>query len=609
MPASPAPVAASPRTLLPAFARRYAGRYLGVYALGVAMLLATNGLNVAIPHMIKEVFDALGAGQDVTQVHTWALLISLAATAVIVVRTLSRVLFFNPGRTIEYRLRNDMLSRLLSMSDNYFRRHALGDLVSRATNDATYVRALVGFSVLMLINLAMAAVLSLWQMMETNALLTLYCLVPLVGAVVLLRLGIGRLFAAMRAAQEELGALSEHVLETLSGIAVVQGAVATDAFERRFERHNLRYTQLNLQVTALRTFLLPLASAVGSFCIFLLLVVGGEHAVQGRMSIGDMAAYASYVVMLAGTLGAAGWLLNSLQRGYVSLQRCWEVVELRSDRPEGTVALAAQGPGLTVKLEGVVFRYADAADDERPALVDIDLELGPGEVLGIYGPVGSGKTTLVDLLAGLLPVTAGRICLDGHDIATLQPHSFRAVTAVVPQSAFLFSRSLRENVAFVEASDQIDDRRVEQALQKAALSDEVARFPQGVHTVVGERGLNLSGGQRQRAQLARAMYRPSRLLLLDDVLSAVDHDTEQRLLETIAGELGFGEGAPTAVIVSSRISALAGADQIVVLDGGRIVQRGDHASLVAQGGLYAEAWHAQREREEMQSPATQGGAG
>lgn len=588
----------SPATLLPAFWRGYARRYVWIYALGLLMLLATNGLTIAIPRMIKEVFDALAAGGQLDRVHILAALISVAAVVVIVVRTLSRVLFFNPGRTIEFRVRNDMLTRLLAMSGNWFRGRSTGDLVSRAANDASFVRALVGFSTLMLLNLIMAASFTLWQMLATNVRLTVYCVLPLAASLWLMRFGMSRLFTAMRQTQEELGRLSEHILEALGGVAVIQGAVAEPAFQRRFDLHNDRYTQINLEVTALRCFLLPLAAMVGNFCIFLLLYVGGEMAVQGEMSVGDLAAYASYVTLLAGSLTGAGWLISGLQRGYVGLQRCWEVVQLQGDRANGVRQLPQSDRGLRVQVKGLNYRYPDAEPDGADVLSDISFAVAPGQTLGIYGPVGSGKTTLTDLLTGLLPPPPGAIELDGVDVCELDPASLWSAVAVAPQQAFLFSRSLRENVAFIDRADAIDERRVWQAVDKALLGDEVRRMTDGLETVVGERGLNLSGGQRQRAQLARAMYRNYRLLLLDDVLSAVDHDTEERLLATISAEIDRDQSQHTAVIVSSRLSALVGADEILVLDEGRIVERGSHNELIGAGGMYANVWEVQRTRRE-----------
>ncbi|MEY3012712.1 MAG: hypothetical protein RIT45_1447 [Pseudomonadota bacterium] len=610
--------------LVRAFAGRYARRYLGVYALGVGFLVATNWLTVTMPVLVKDVFDRLQAGIEadelmpalirrvfhsqrsnieLVEINRLALWIAACAVAVIVVRTLSRVLFFNPGRTIEFRLRNDMLDRLLAMGGDFFRDVAQGDVVSRATNDATFVRALVGFAVLNLLNLVLSAGMALWRMLQTDVTLTLLCLVPMSLAFLVLRHGTGKLFGAMRAGQVELGGLSDHILETYKGMAAIAVAHAEPAFIARFDRHNRRYTEINLAVTALRCFILPLASQTGGLAVFVLLFYGGAKVATGALTVGDLAAYAAYIGVLISSLVMAGWLVASLQRGIVALERCWEILGLQPQRGHGTQSLPAVEGGARVDIEGLTFRYANAGDDEAPALRDLDIHVPAGGVLGIYGAVGSGKSTLVALLGGELQAPDGTIAIDGIDIGALRTDSLAEAVSVVPQSSFLFSRSLRENVGFIDPPEQIDDARVARALAAAQLEGELDRLPKGVDTVVGERGQMLSGGQRQRAQLARAFYRGTRLLILDDVLSAVDHETEVRLLRAIREQLGEGAARPTAIIVSSRLSALRHADEIVVLEDGVIVERGRHDALVAAGGRYAEAYATQREDDAAEASA------
>ncbi len=588
-----------PGKLIPAFLRRYARRYAVVYAFGLAFLVATNWLTVTIPSLIKDVFDALAAGSDPGVIRTTCALIASAAVAVIIVRTLSRVLFFNPGRTIEYRVRNDMLERILSMSQTWLRGRQTGDLVSRAVNDATFVRALVGFAVLQLLNVLLASSLALWKMAVTDAWLTIYCMIPLGISFFVLRRGTRRLFFSYRESQEELGKVSEHILETYNGVAAIQGMAAEEAFLRRFDERNDHYTHLNLKVTVLRVFILPLASSMGHVCVFLLLLIGGQHAIEGSLTIGDVAAYASYTGILVAGLAMSGWLLNSVQRGFVALQRCWDVIRLETDRPEGTTKIATDGRGIALRINGLTFGYPDAEAGERDALTGIDLDLSPGESMGVYGEVGSGKTTLVQVLTGLLPPPAGTVFVDGHDVAAIDEDTLRGAIAVVPQSAFLFSRTLRRNVALVDGEAEIDDERVSAAVAKACLEHDVTRLENGLETVVGERGLTLSGGQRQRAQLARAFYRGYRLLVLDDVLSAVDHGTEEKLLEAISGELRNAD-RPSSIIVSSRISALAACDKTVVLDAGRVVDVGTHAALIDRPGPYQRAHLAQLDTDERE---------
>lgn len=584
------------------FLRFFAWRYAPIYAVGLLLLVATNWLTVEIPRLQKEVFDELAGGRSALVVHAHARWIAVCAAAVIFVRTGSRILFFNPGRTIEFRLRNQMLSRLLAMSPAWFRGQSLGDLMARASDDATFVRALVGFSVIMVLNILLAASLAAVQMLRTDAWLTLYCAVPLVLAVLLLRGGVRWAMGMMRQSTVALGELSGTVLETYKGIAVVQGAVAEDAFLQRFDRANEKYTQLNLRQSAVRTFLMPVVAVVGNLCIFLLLFIGGRHVIQGQMTVGDLAAYASYIGVLVGALASSGWVIGVLQRGAVSLRRVWDIASLASDLPQGDLPLPVRQGGLHLQVRGLTWQHPDAVqgpEGQAPVLRDLNFEVLPGQVLGVCGPVGSGKSTLVALLGRLVAAPVGTIALDGVELLEIRERDFRQAVAVVPQEPVLFSRSIRENIAFVDAVDQIDEQRVQLAAQKAQLDGEIARMPAGLETVIGEKGLTLSGGQRQRLQIARALYRGFRLLVLDDVLSAVDHDTEERLLEVLRAQV-LGSGT-SAVIASHRLSALARADQILVLadpagpQRGTVAERGTHAELLALNGIYAGLWAAQHE--------------
>lgn len=592
------------------FLQRYAQRYAPTYALGLLLLVATNWLTVEIPRLQKDVFDLLTkletarqqvpgalpslapnqeATLDAIQPLVW--MIAGAAILVIFVRTGSRILFFNPGRAIEYRLRNDMLRRLLGMSPGFFKIWSIGDIMARSGDDTTFVRALVGFAMVMVLNIVVASTLALWKMWAIDPWLTIYCVVPLFLAVAALRLGVAKSFAMMRLTQQSLGRLSNTVLETYKGIAVVHGAAAEEAFLAKFDVDNDAYTTMNLRVLTIRTFLMPVIGVVGNICIFLLLLIGGQHVVEKRMTVGDVAAYAAYITVLVGALGSAGWVVGVLQRGVVSLRRVWDVIELKPDLPQGHLKLPEGRAGIHLQVTALNFRHPDAEPTAALALTNITVDLPPGRVLGVYGPVGSGKSTLVSLLARLHQPPPGTIALDGVDLLDVAREDLRQAVAVVPQDAFLFSRSVRENVGYIDRVAQIDDARVLAAVQKACLSGDIERLPEGLDTVVGERGQTLSGGQRQRVQLARAFYRGYRLLILDDVLSAVDHDTEAKLLGAIQADLR--EKGTSAIIISHRLSALAAADEIIVLDAGQIAERGTHAQLLAHGGTYARVWAAQ----------------
>ncbi len=580
------------------FANRYARRYLPIYAVGLVFLAATNWLTVWIPQLQKAVFDELAGGRSADVVHGHAWTIAGAAVAVIVVRTLSRILFFNPGRAIEFRLRNDMLDRLLGMSPAWFRGAPIGDLMARSGDDATFVRALVGFAVIMALNMLLAAGMALYQMFRTDPWLTALCLLPATLAIVLLRTGVAWAMSLMKETQVALGKLNDEVLQTYKGVSVVQAFAVEAAFLQRFDASAQQYLRLNLRQAAVRTFFMPVVGVVGNLCIFLLLWQGGRAVVARQMTLGDMAAYASYIAVLVSALASGGWVVGVLQRGVVSLRRCWDVIELSSDLPAGTIALPASDRGVHLQVRGLTVRHPDAVQTQNPVLRDLDFELRPGGILGIYGPVGAGKSTLAAAIARMRPVPRGTVHIDGVDLADVAEADLRRAVAVVPQEAFLFSRSIAHNVGFDDPADRVDPVKVQTAVADAQLAAEVARMPQGLETVVGERGLLLSGGQRQRTQLARALYRGGRLIVLDDVLSAVDHDTEGRLLAVLRRHIA-GHGM-SAIIISHRLTALAHADEILVLadpagpDAGRVVERGSHAALVAAGGGYATVWAAQQ---------------
>ncbi len=610
---APAPASAGlAAAMIRQFLDRYARRYALIYIAGLGFLVATIGLTVAIPTLQKQVFDtltalesirqllpfdalvpALGPAQALTMatVRPLVWLIAGAAVLVIFVRTLSRILFFNPGRAIEFRLRNDMLQRLLGMSPQFFKFWSIGDIMARAGDDVTFVRALVGFAAIMVLNIVVASSWAMVRMVRTDAWLTLYCVLPLLVSVVALRLGVARTFGMMGETQKALGRLSNTVLETYKGINVVQGAAAESAFLAKFDVDNDAFTALNLRVVAIRTFLMPIVAVVGNICIFFLLLIGGQHVAQGRMTLGDVAAYASYVAILVGALASGGWVIGVLQRGVVSLRRVWDVIELTTDLPIGDVALPTGGRGIHLHIQNLSYRHPDAAQNAPLVLDSLTLDLAPGHVLGVYGAVGAGKSTLVSLLARLHLPPRGTVTLDGVDLLDVARDDLRRAVAIVPQDAFLFSRSVRENIGYIDRVADIDDARVQAAVQKACLQGDLERLPQGLATIVGERGQTLSGGQRQRVQLARAFYRGYRLLVLDDVLSAVDHDTEAKLLAAIQADIA-AKGT-SAILISHRLSALAAADEIVVLDAGRVAERGTHAQLLAGAGTYARVWAAQ----------------
>ena len=593
------------------FFNRYVRRNLPQYALGFGMLLATNYAVVRIPTMIGSALDALGpSGSGLAAGQAIALELMAWAVAVVVVRTLSRVLFFNPGREVEFRVSVDLFGHLLAMQRPFFLRRKVGELISMATNDTASIRLLVGFAGLQVLNVAVAIPMHLGQMWVTDRWLTLWCMLPIVvGSAYTIHV-VRSFYAMIRVSFEQLAKLSDIVLESYASIGTARAHVAEEALAHRFDARNQPYLELQLRLSAMRAFSMPVLGLSGLVGTALVLWFGGDRVIAGQLPVGAIATFTTLLISLVGLLMALAWVLASISRGFIAISRVDEVMATPPDLPSSTATLAIRSPPA-LTLKGLEFTYPGHA---KPALSGVDVALKPGQTLGIFGRTGAGKTTLINLLARVYTPPPGSVLVDGVDVTAVPLDQLRRGMAVVPQDPFLFSTTLRDNIRLqgertghvrgddAEASmrrsldaPQIapPDPLLDQVLAAACLTDDVRALPEGLDTVVGERGVTLSGGQRQRTALARALYRRPALLLLDDVLSAVDQGTEIKLVAAIrglhdGGLPGQGRLPPTTVIVSHRTSVLEHADEILVLAGGQVVERGTHASLLAQGGLYAE---------------------
>jgi ATP-binding cassette subfamily B multidrug efflux pump len=605
------------------FFRRYVRRNLPQYALGLAMLFATNYAVVRIPTLIGAALDAMGpTGAGLAVGRSIALELMLWALAVVVVRTLSRVLFFNPGRDVEFRLGVDLFGHLLAMQRPFYLRRKVGELVSMATNDTMSVRLLVGFAGLQILNVAVAIPMHLAQMLATDAVLTLWVLGPIALGAFYTQLVVRRFFSMIRASMEQLARLSDRMLESYAGIGTVRAHAAEEALMRRFDAQNQPYLDVQLRLSSQRAFAMPVLSLSGLVATALVLWIGGDRVIAGELAVGAIATFTTLLASLVALLMALAWVLASVSRGFVAISRIDEVISTTAGLPTPSATLALTRPPA-LALRHLDFTYPGATE---PSLRDIEVALAPGQTLGIFGRTGAGKTTLINLLARVYTPPPGAVLVAGTDITAVPLAQLRAGLAVVPQDPFLFSTTLRDNIrlqgersghtrgedgegepgvgepgAAAPGSDK-PDLLLDAVLAAACLEDDVKALPEGLDTVVGERGVTLSGGQRQRVALARALYRRPALLLLDDVLSAVDQGTELKLVAAIRqlheGPLPIGHvqtdrshgtgTPPTTVIVSHRTSVLEHADVILVLADGKVVERGTHLGLLAQNGLYAE---------------------
>jgi ATP-binding cassette subfamily B multidrug efflux pump len=573
---------------------RYVGRYRLRYVGGIACLLAATSLAMAIPWLWKRTLDAIQGGQGGRVLHYTALMAGIAAVQA-VARTFSRFLIFNAGRDVEYDLRNDLFAHLESLPLGFYQQRQTGDLMSRLVNDVSAVRLLLGPGILNVINTPVYYVYGLAIMLSIDVRLTVAALAVYPVALVVVKRASRLMMDRTLRVQEGLAELSSAVQENLAGMHVVK-AYACEQYEvEEFARANARFQEHGLRLAKVRGFMFPVMGMVGSVGTLVVLWYGGTHVIEGRLSVGDLVAFIGYLYLLAWPTMALGWMLSILQRGRAAMLRLNElfaVIPAIADPPSAAAPAGFRGE---ITLRGVTFRYPGQPPDAPPVLADVDLTIPAGRTVAIVGRIGCGKSTLLQLVPRLFDVDAGSILLDGRDVRGLPLGWLRRHVGLVPQDPFLFSRTVRENVAF--ALDGDGDGRVEDAVRRAALTRDLEELPAGLETLVGERGITLSGGQKQRVALARAIAAAPRVLLLDDALSSVDAHTEREILDHLRDFFH----ARTTVLVAHRITTVREADLIVVLDEGRVVEAGDHETLVAAGGVYTELFQQQALEEELEA--------
>ena len=572
----------------------YMLRYRGRYAFGLFCLFATGTMAMAVPYLLKHAVDAIAAGRPPSTVTWLALTIIAIALGQAVVRTFSRFVIFNVGRDIEYDLRNDLFAHLERLPLSYYQTQQTGDLMSRLVNDITAVRMLLGVGFLNLINTPIYYVYAVTIMVSLDWRLTLAALAPYPVVLLVVKRASRQLMERTLRVQEGLAAMSSRVQENLSGIHVVKAYVREQEETEAFARLNAEFSAQNMQLAQVRGVIMPVMRAVSTLATLVVLWYGGSRVIAGALSLGGLVAFIGYLHILAWPTMALGWMLSIVQRGRAAMQRLEQIFVIEpaiDDRgvswPEGE---AVRGE---IVLSGVDFAYHTPTNGHR-VLAGVDLTVPAGATLAIVGRTGAGKTTLVDLIPRLFDVTAGRITIDGRDVREIPLAVLRRAVGFVPQDPFLFSRSVRDNVRFgvPEASDDA----VQEVATIAALDRDVAELPHGYDTIVGERGITLSGGQKQRVTLARALLVDPAILILDDALSSVDTETERRILSGLRGLMR----QRTSVMIAHRVSTVRDADLIAVVDDGRIVELGDHASLLARGGFYADLFQRQRLAEELE---------
>jgi ATP-binding cassette, subfamily B, multidrug efflux pump len=575
------------RSLLP-----YLRPYRWVYLLGLTLVVISNFFATLGPKFLQHGIDALRRGGEFEDVRTAVMLLLAVALVGGVARYGMRELLNSGSRRVETDLRDHLYDHLQRMSAEFYDRYPTGDVMARTTNDLLAVRMVAGPALMYLVDTTVRALLIAPAMLGISPRLTLLALLPLLGLPIAMVLLGQVIHQRSQAIQAQFSELTTHAHENLSGVRVVRSYRQEEAEIRHFRGLNETYQERNLNLARVQGAFFPLLTLLGGLSGLVVLYAGGMLVMSGNVSVGEFVAFGVYLAMLVWPMIALGWAANLVQRGAASMGRINQLFQEQPaiTDPTAPIALPPAAGARALEFRDVWFSYPGARD-RGWVLQDISFTVEPGASLAIVGPTGSGKSALVDLIVRTYDPDRGQIFIDGIDVRRLGLRELRHAVGFVPQETFLFGETLRRNILLGAA----DDGRLERVSEIAQLAEALPALPQCYDTVLGERGINLSGGQKQRAAIARALAQNPPLFVLDDALSAVDTNTEARILAGLRNALA----GRTSIIVSHRLVAVREADRILVLDGGRIVEQGTHEELLAAGGRYWELLRRQQMEEEL----------
>src|SRR3954465_14502064 len=579
---------------------------------GGVCVLANNGIAVLFPKAVGTAIDALHLGVTRESLRVFSLLIVAIMLAKGIFQYLTRKVMIGISRAIEYDLRNALFRPLETLSYSYYQRTRTGDIMARATNDLNAVRMLLGPAIMYSANTLVYTVGALSFMISISPWLTLFPFLPLPAVSIIIQTFGRRIHERFERIQAMFSDISARAQENFSGARLIRAYVQEEAEIQSFERENKEYIRRSLKLVRLMGMLWPTLELMLGCAVVLVLWLGGREVLTGQstitlftnlgtanpgiattlkldgsMSVGQFVSFSTYTMQLTWPVIALGWVINIFQRGTASLIRINEIMQ---EQPEIQNAPGAQDRSITGEVE---FRHLNFSYEGKQVLHDVNLKIPAGSSLAIVGPTGSGKTTLVDLIPRIYDAEPGMVLIDGRPIREYSLESLRRNIGFVPQETFLFSDRIRENIAL--GVDSATDSDVRNSAEAANIAVDIEGFPESYETMVGERGITLSGGQKQRTAIARALIRNPRILILDDALSSVDTQTEDKILNHLR-EVMHGR---TTIFISHRVSTVRNADRIAVLHGGRIVELGSHEELIARNGYYSDLYNKQLLEEEL----------
>ena len=559
-------------------------------------LLLNDLMKAALPLAIRGGIDSLMKGFRLSLLFEFAALVVLLSVVKGVFQYWMRVILIGLSRDIEFDLRNDLFSHLVTLSQDFYARFRTGDIMARATNDLNAVRMMLGPGIMYFTETFFTAVFLIGVMVRVDWRLTLYCLIPMPLVTVAVILFGRRIHERFQTIQGMFSDISSRVQENLSGVRVIRAYAQEEAEIRKFELLNQDYVVQNIGLARLSALFMPLLQALIGFGFLIVLVGGGYQLLAHRISMGSFVMFNTYMGMLIWPMIALGWVVNLMQRGTASWSRIMEIMHEKPaiQRRASVDSSSPLSPSYSIagklRFDSVEMKYPAGY-----ALKNISLEIPAGATVAIVGHTGSGKSTLVNLIPRLMDPTRGAVYLDGIDLRDFDPEWLRRQIGFVPQETFLFSAPLGENIAW--GVDSATDEEIAHAAELAGLAPDIAGFPDGYETIIGERGITLSGGQKQRVAIARAILRDPKILILDDALSSVDTLTEERILRGLEDVMG----GRTTILISHRVSTVQNASRIFVIEHGEVAEQGTHAELIQSGGYYADLYQKQLLEEELET--------